>query len=220
MDPQRFSLYKKATVRSTSSHEILLAMKSNLAEDLQSLLMKMKVSLQVVLLVVEGVESQYPLLRSPIDDVIHYNRSFFYELEYALHQSILDDPIDPAVAASDTSHSQLDFKKFSRHVKKKNCLLLVLRLCAAALGLAYSSARMRRAEFSSSRGENPVRKVLRLSDRLCYELTYNWTNGRIWLALILFWAILVQLRLFFAIDDEFKIVLKVRRCYGCKNENL
>lgn len=46
-------------------------------------------------------------------------------------------------------------------------------------------------------------------NRLTNELLYNWTNGRIWFALLLFWAVLIELRLLAATNDEFQVIMKV-----------
>lgn len=68
-----------------------------------------------------------------------------------------------------------------------------------------------RREPGGGHGGGVGQASVRMLNRLYFELTSNWTNGRIWIALILFWAVIIELRLLAATNDEFQIVLKVSR---------
>lgn len=76
------------------------------------------------------------------------------------------------------------------------------------------SHQMRGRESEAFRADRTPLKAKHLCNRLAIELLYNWTNGRIWLALLLFWCVLIEIRLLSATNDSFQIVLKVYPCFA------
>ena len=93
------------------------------------------------------------------------------------------------------------------------CVFLALqggRGSQARTARAWASI-MRSRDTDHLRLERALLKSQHLVNRLCIELLYRWTNARIWGALVLFWALLVYIRLLAATNDSFQVVLKVRR---------